>query len=177
MRRCCLVLLLLALPLPGWANGYDQIRYLDNDTFLQQGFAGEAFRGGLLMLDAPLRQRIENILQRPWLGMRLRYWQSASRSAWIIDEVGKDLPITIGVVVGANGIEQVRILVYREPRGGEVHEAFFTRQFERLTLIDNDRLSADIDNITGATLSVDAVSRVAALALALHQQVSSGASP
>lgn len=168
-----LAIALLVLPMLGQANGYDQIRYLDNDTFLQLGFAGQPYRGRLLILNKPLREKVETIMQRNWPAARLRYWQSGSRTAWIVDEIGKDLPITIGVVVGSDGIEQVRILVYREPRGGEVHQEFFTGQFNGLTLSDQ-QLSGEIDNITGATLSVEAVTRTSILALALHQHVMAG---
>ena len=80
----------------------------------------------------------------------------------------------MGFVVGPEGIEKVRILVYREPRGGEVHERFFTRQFEGAVLANGNRLDRPIDSITGATLSVDAVTRVARLVLRLHAEAISG---
>ena len=56
-------------------------------------------------------------------------------------------------------------------RGGEIRQLFFRRQFEGMTLDQQDRLSAPVDGITGATLSVDAVSRLARLALVLHKHV------
>ena len=78
----------------------------------------------------------------------------------------------MGLVVNGGAIENIEIMVYREERGGEVHQAFFTQQFEGMTLIKNG-LSAEVDGITGATLSVDAVTRVAAMVLYLDQYVQS----
>ena len=148
-----------------------QIRYQTNDAFLQQAFGTQRPQWKMLHLNAALKKQVAEILGHPYPGMRIRYWYQQERSAWIIDEVGKDLPITIGVVVDAAGIRQLSILVYREERGGVVHEDFFTRQFHRLQLTADDRLSRKIDGVTGATLSVHAVERTARLALVLHRLV------
>ena len=48
---------------------------------------------------------------------------------------------------------------------------FFTEQFSGLTLADDGYLSAPVDGITGATLSVRATEKVARLALWLDAQV------
>lgn len=103
--------------------------------------------------------------------LRLRYWCAAKRSAWVLDEIGKEQPITIGVAVDAGRIASVRILEYRESRGGEVRHDFFTRQFDGAALDTQQKLTRNIDGITGATLSVHAVTRVARVALWLAGQV------
>lgn len=151
--------------------GIPQIQYQTNEDFIQQAFGGETPQWKMLILDAATKQKAADILLHPYSGMRVRYWISQQRTAWIFDEIGKEMPITMGVVVGAGGVEQVKILVYREERGGEVHQDFFTRQFQGVTLTPEDSLSKPIDGITGATLSVNAVSRVTNLALVLHRQV------
>ena len=74
-----------------------------------------------------------------------------------------------------NQIVAVDVLVYRESRGGEVQQNFFTKQFQGLTLDKNDKLSKKIDGITGATLSVWALQKVARLALMFDSQ--KGATP
>ncbi len=63
------------------------------------------------------------------------------------------------------------MLEFRESRGWEVRYPFFTRQFEDARLNGKDRLDRDIDSITGATLSVHAVTRVARVALIMHDTV------
>jgi len=85
--------------------------------------------------------------------------------------VGKDLPITVGVVVERNYIDSIRVLTYRENRGGEVATPAFTDQFNGIELNPDGSLDKQIDGITGATLSVRALSRLATLALYLHTDV------
>ncbi len=175
MLACLAGAALMSRPVP--AMGVQQIQYLTNDEFVRQAFGSEVPDWKMLMLDQALKQKAADILQHPYNGMRVRYWIAQQRTAWIIDEIGKDLPITIGVVVGAGGVEKVSILVYREERGGEVHQDFFTRQFQGVVLTPDDRLSKPIDGITGATLSVHAVSRAANLALVLHRRVLGATAP
>lgn len=105
--------------------------------------------------------------------LRLRYWQEGSCTAWILEDIGKIKPITLGIVVSGNRIERVEVLAFRESRGWEIRYPFFTGQFNGLTLADDGYLSQPIDGITGATLSVRAVERVARLALWLDAQVQS----
>jgi len=85
--------------------------------------------------------------------------------------VGKDLPITVGIVVDANYIESLRVLTYRENRGGEVATPAFTEQFNGSALDGDSTLNTHIDGITGATLSVRALTRLATMALFLHSDV------
>jgi len=171
------IALLLMLGLAATLPAYEvQIRHLSQPDFLQQVFADQEPQPGLLPLRGELRERVTKVLGHPYRGMRLRYWHSDEISAWIIDEKSKDMPMTVGVAVGPEGIVDLEILVYREPRGGEVHQAFFRRQYRGMTLGENDTLSGQVDGITGATLSVDATSRVAAMALVLHQAVMEGVS-
>jgi uncharacterized protein with FMN-binding domain len=75
----------------------------------------------------------------------------------------------VGIVVSDNRIERISVLVFRETRGYEVRYPFFTRQFENAALTPALDLDQHIDGITGATLSVNAVSRLARLALLLHK--------
>ena len=114
-----------------------------------------------------LKKTVEEILGHDYPGRRIRYWKNETRTAWIFDEIGKDLPITIGVVVENSAIQTIRVMVYREERGGEVHQSFFTDQFNFIQMNDSGELTKPIDGITGATLSVGSVTRVAKLALTL----------
>lgn len=102
-------------------------------------------------------------------GFRRRYWRDGERSAWVLDVIGRDHPITVGVSVEQGHIKALRVLVYRESRGWEVRHDFFTDQFDHVSL-EGDRLDSRIDGITGATLSVGALQRAARLALWLHSR-------
>lgn len=144
--------------------------YMTVADFLAAAFT-ESPKAQTLWLSGDVQQRLENIFGHPYKSLRVRYWQRDQRTAWILEEIGKEMPITLGVVVESDAIEQIRVLVYRESRGGEVRHDFFTRQFEGARLEDDDSLDRRIDGITGATLSVRALTRVAQAALALSEVV------
>ena len=124
-----------------------------------------------LWLDRGLKDEAAALLDRPYAGARVRYCEHDGRTAWILDEIGKTEPITTGIVIDAGRVEQVRVLVFRESRGGEVHREAFTRQYREATLQDDYRLDRAIDGITGATLSVWALNRQVRLALLFDRAV------
>lgn len=122
-----------------------------------------------LWLTADHQAAARSILGHAYRGLRLRYWSKGKRTAWILDEIGKERPITIGVVVDDGRVSRVDILEYRESRGGEIRHPFFTAQFAGLALEDDLDLSGNIDGITGATLSVRAVTNTTRFALYLDR--------
>lgn len=72
--------------------------------------------------------------------------------------VGKDQPITFLVATDpADQLKDVDILVYREPYGGEVAYESWRRQFRGLTAASPLQVGRDIRSISGATISVHAV--------------------
>ncbi len=104
---------------------------------------------------------------------RLRYWQQDDRTAWILEAIGKTKPITTGLVVKEGKIERLKVLQFRESRGGEIRYPFFTDQFKGLGLDEHGQLNRSIDGISGATLSVRAMKKLARIAILLHEQVMS----
>jgi electron transport complex protein RnfG len=74
--------------------------------------------------------------------------------AVIDDEPGLHQPITFATRLSPRGaVERLEIMVYREPRGDEVRDARFRRQFEGKTAQDPLRVNHDIDAVSGATVS------------------------
>lgn len=146
------------------------------ESFLETAFAGASPQSKLLILPASLRQQAQELLGHPYNGMRVRYWWLDGKSAWIVDEIGKEKPITLGLVVKQDKIESVELLVYREERGGEIRMASFRDQFRQSTLKEDRQLDRSIDGISGATLSVNAVRNVARLVLLFHRHVAASAS-
>ena len=65
----------------------------------------------------------------------------------------------------------MKVLVFRESRGWEVRYPFFTEQFADASLKAETKLDRKIDGISGATLSVDALIKLARLALFLDQYI------
>jgi FMN-binding domain. len=140
------------------------------EEFLGHHLGEESHKPSILWINGELREQAETILGHSFSSLRVRYWGKGDRTLWVLDEIGKEMPITIGLVVDSGKISEVRILEYRETRGGEVQYPFFTSQFRGLTLDDSgNRLNSHIDGITGATLSVAAVRKIAILALVFHE--------
>jgi electron transport complex protein RnfG len=74
--------------------------------------------------------------------------------AVIDEENGLHQPITFATKLSPQGaVERVEIMVYREPRGDEVRDPRFRKQFEGRTARDEMRISRDIDAVSGATIS------------------------
>jgi len=138
--------------------------------FIAEVFGQQAPDVSVLWLTADLQQQIQSIVGRK-LGLRLRYHLQDNRSVWILEEIGKEKPITAAFVVNNHKIEQVKVLAFRESRGWEVRYGFFTDQFIALMLNKKNKLSQSVDNISGATLSVRAMKKMARLALFLHRHI------
>jgi len=150
------------------ARAEDQV-YRSEADFLSGAFGGASPAAHALWVTPALREEL--LRDFGWrAGLRVRYWIEGNRSAWILDEIGKDRPITAGIVIDGDAIADLEVLVFRESRGWEVRYPFFTDQFASASLGENGDLSRRIDGITGATLSVRAVTRMARVALRLHEE-------
>ena len=160
------LLSLLSMSPSAWAGG----TYQTPEDFLHEVFAGAVPAPAVLWLTGEVRTTAAEILDHQPGQLRVRYWQQGPRTAWILDEIGKDQPITTGLVVNAGRLERVRVLIFRESRGWEVKYPFFTDQFNRVGLTDGLKLDGRIDGVSGATLSVRALTNLARLALFLHEQ-------
>lgn len=90
--------------------------------------------------------------------------------AVICEEIGKHRPITFIVSAAPDGkVLDVAIMSYREPVGGEIRQEKFLDQFSGKNLRNPILQYRDIHNISGATLSVQALSRGVRKALAVMQ--------
>lgn len=144
--------------------------YLAPKQFLQNVFAGSPPPVKFLWLDKAKQEKLKAIFGHPYPQARLRYWRAKGKTAWILEDIGKEFPITAGFVVRDQTLADVHVLVYREPRGGEIHLPSFLKQFDGVRL-KQDHFNHDIDSISGATLSVRAMQRMARAALTLDALV------
>jgi len=143
--------------------------YKEPTEFLASVFDGDQPDAEAMWLSGNTRDTAEAILGHAYNGARIRYWQRDDKTAWILEEIGKHEPITTGYVVEGGEIERVKVLIYRESRGWEVRQDFFVEQFEGATLTgEGYELDRSIHGISGATLSVRALTKLARLALYLH---------
>jgi hypothetical protein len=145
--------------------------YLEPEEFLSRTFAGDVPEPGLIWLTGERKDVVKALLGHDYPTLRIRYWKSGELSAWILDEIGKDQPITTGLVINAGRLEQIKVLVFRESRGWEIRHPFFTDQFKQAQLNESRELDRTIDGISGATLSVRAMKKLAALALYLDAEL------
>ncbi len=139
--------------------------YQSTEEFLFRAFSGKPPKPKLLWLTKDLKKTAAEILNHNPGFMRTRYWKTAKQSVWIINEIGKTKPITVAVIIKDKKIMLLKVLAFRESRGWEVKHDFFTSQFKQNTLASDLTLNQPIDGISGATLSVRALTKVAKLAL------------
>ncbi len=87
--------------------------------------------------------------------------------ASVRNAIGKDQPITFLVAVDpTDRLKDVDVLIYREPYGGEVAYEAWRRQFRGKSAADSLRVGREIRAISGATISVHAVTEGVKRALA-----------
>ena len=144
-----------------------QSDYLAPEEFLHQSFGSVVPESNTIWVSGELRKMATAILGHNPSSLRVRYWGDKDRSAWIIDEIGKTEPITFGVTVNQGKIENIKVLAFRESRGWEIKHSFFSKQFLGAGLTGAQQLNKNIDGISGATLSVKAMTNVSRLVLYL----------
>ncbi|AMO69734.1 hypothetical protein DOK_15644 [gamma proteobacterium BDW918] len=138
------------------------------DVFLAEMFNNQVPAPTVLNLDAKAQSEIRAVFNRPFPSQRVRYWKDANKTVWVFDDIGKEgyVPTTSGFAVSNGAIETARVLIYRESRGEQVAEPSFLNQLKGAKAAGN-KLSNKVDNITGATLSVQMMERMARTALTL----------
>ena len=152
--------------------------YMTNEQFFEQVSKqnpSAKFKTKTIWLKKTIQSKITNILDHKYPKLRLRYKISKNNdsptSIWYLDEIGKERPITFGVSVKDDRIQAIRVLEFRESRGYEINIPSFASQFENIGVDEKKNLDKNIDGITGATMSVSAMKKVARLAILLHHSV------
>lgn len=163
MNKMTIMLCLLISLIAYKAQAFEQ--YLTSEQFVAEVFGENVPKPSVLWINKDVAKQVDKILGHAPQQLRQRYWKNGNTSAWILEEIGKEEPITAGFVVADGKILQVRILTYRESRGGEVRYPAFLKQFQGITLQADYFLNHHIDGISGATLSVNAMNRMTRLAL------------
>ena len=167
LRTLLLSLLLIGAHVTAQARG----TYQTPEEFLQDTFGGTVPAPAVIWLTGERKQHIQQLLGHSYTSLRVRYWREQQRSAWVLEEIGKEQPITVGLVINDGHLERIKVLVFRESRGWEVRHPFFTDQFKDASLDQEGALDRSIDGIAGATLSVRAMKKLAAMALYLDAEL------
>lgn len=145
--------------------------YLGREQFLAAAFAPATPTAATLWITEALRAQAQQAIGLAPAALRVRYWQAGERTAWILEEIGKEQPITLGIVIEKGAVKDVEVLAFRESRGWEIRYPAFTAQYAGGALDAEGRVDQRVDGITGATLSVRAVDRAVRQALWLDGRV------
>lgn len=151
----------------GWC--YTAAEKIKIEQFLDQQFKAEVPKPERLWVKSEIKTKVSEILDRPAKKLNYRYWQAQGKTIWLLDELGKERDITTAVVIKNQQVAEIKVLVYRESRGGEVMVPWFYQQFVGANKQVN--WQRGVDSISGATLSVNALKKQAELALYLSQQL------
>ena len=131
-----------------------------------------------LWLEKDIQKQIKGILYHKYPKLRLRYkiknnidTPNKSTTIWFLEEIGKERPISFGVAIKNSQIKLIKVLEFRESRGYEISIPEFSQQFDNIGLNNAGNLDANINGITGATMSVRAMKKISRLAILLHKIV------
>ena len=152
--------------------GFQQQLLADDNTkikeFLNQVFQNDIPKPQRIWINKQKQLTIQQKFNPNKVKLNYRFWQQGETTLWILDEIGKERDITTGIVIRSDKIVKVQVLVYRESRGGQVQNQRFTQQYNNKSSSNN--FTKEIDSISGATLSVNALNKQVKLALWLNHQ-------
>ncbi len=142
--------------------------YLSVEQAQQAIFPGQQLTPANITLTSEQAREIERRSDVNVRKKEIRLWKVNGGGFFIVDEVlGKHEFITYAIGLNADGtVKQIEIMTYRESYGYEVRNPDWRAQFVGKTAAAPLKLSKDIKNISGATLScrhiTDGVKRVLA---------------
>lgn len=123
---------------------------------------GESTRYQTFVVDCDTACRATITVGTPRANRTLLFARAGTRTVgWgVVDNVmGKEQPITYLLIVDRNlQVRGLEILAYRETRGAEIQRQAWRQQFVGKTGQSDLKVGKDIDAISGATISTNAVS-------------------
>ncbi len=173
---------LLMITLPSWAyensasensssENSAQENYMKIDDYIVAALGKSDIQPEIIWVTRDIKPEISKILQRSIFPLRYRFYRQGNRTVWILDEIGKVMPITTGITIENNTIINLTVLTYRESHGSEIRFPAYSNQYNTVYLTEDMNLSQPINGISGATLSTNAMKKVSRLALYLHKKV------
>ena len=141
----------------------------EESVFLNKLFQNNIPDKKRIILKGPNKNKIKEIMGDKYKKRLFSYWKKDDETVWILNSIGKYKPITAGFVVNNCKIKSSHVIVYREQHGYEIKYPSFLLQFTEGELDSNMKLNFKVDNISGATLSVNSMKRMAKAALLLNK--------
>ena len=159
---------IICIPVPMIAVPAYAATYLTVEQAQQTIFPGQKLTAANITLTSEQAREIERRSDTNVRHKEIQLWKVNGGGFFIVDEVvGKHEFITYAVGLNADGtVKQIEIMIYRESYGYEVRNADWRAQFVGKNAAAPLKLTKDIKNISGATLScrhiADGVKRVLA---------------
>ncbi|MDP6935885.1 MAG: FMN-binding protein [Candidatus Marinimicrobia bacterium] len=146
-----------------WANS--PIKYAA-ETFISEQFSEDVHLSmHTLTLPPKLKSQIQNKVKQVFHRENLYYWKitredSTIAYAFLDNVIGKSMPITFLVLLNQEGnIMASQVVKYREAYGSEVGNKKWLSQFLALSKTSDFVVGKNIDGISGATISVNSLTR------------------
>jgi len=159
---------IICAPVPAIAIPAYAATYLTVEQAQQAIFPGQKLSQSFVTLTSEQAREIERRSDAKVRHKEVQLWKASGGGYFIVDDVvGKHEFITYAVGLNADGtVKQIEIMTYRESYGYEVRNADWRAQFVGKNVSAPLKLSQDIKNISGATLScrhiTDGVKRILA---------------
>ena len=118
-----------------------------------------------VVLPSDIKSHAEKNARLRFISDQIYLWEISLDDSFIgivvLDNVkGKSQPITFVVFFDSLGlVKKSHIIKYREPIGGDVSNQHWLNQFFGKSIQSNFKVGKNIDGISGATISVNAVTR------------------
>ena len=164
---------IICAPVPAIAVPAYAATYLTVEQAQQAIFPGQKLSQSFVTLTSEQAREIERRSDAKVRHKEVQLWKASGGGYFIVDEVvGKHEFITYAVGLNADGtVKQIEIMTYRESYGYEVRNADWRAQFVGKNVSAPLKLSQDIKNISGATLSCRHITDGVKRLLAFHEVV------
>lgn len=162
-------LIIIAFTLFNLSSAHAKNMSSEEESFLGSIFTGEIPKKKRLIVKGDKKEDIQKIMGDRYNKRIFSYWENDTEQVWILNSIGKYKPITAGFVINSCKIKSSHVIVYREAIGYEIKYPNFLIQLKDAEIKDNMKLNSKIDNISGATLSVNSMRRMARTALLLNK--------
>ena len=164
MRKYFYLLLIIVIVFPN--KSFTKLA-LEEENFLKKLETTDPLNKKKLILKKDQLGKVQIPMGHKYKKRIFTYWSSNDKTVWILNSIGKYKPITAAFLVEACKIKSAHVLIYREQHGYEIKYSAFLSQFSQISINNKTELTNKIDNISGATLSVNSMDRMARTALLL----------
>lgn len=122
-------------------------------------------------LSGDVKEGVQEAYGGRYPGFFVSYWQQNDQRVWALKARGRHGFVHAGLVVQEGRLLQIKVLSSKEQRGRIIETPRFLDQFTGAGLKSGSKLDQRVDGISGATYSVNAIKKMACVALYLDSQV------